>query len=63
MTIVGDLRITLRKSINGRLEKQKATALSLGLKRVGDATVQPNNPATQGKIAKIRFLIDVAEVK
>ena len=56
------LKITLTKSLAGRLEKQIATALSLGLKRIGDVTLQPDNPQTRGKIQKIRFLLCVEEV-
>ncbi|MDP4153255.1 MAG: 50S ribosomal protein L30 [Bacillota bacterium] len=57
------LQIKLAKSLNGRLEDQKATAFSLGLKKPGDVTVQPDNEATKGKIAKISFLLEVSEVK
>lgn len=55
------LNIKLVKSLNGRLEKQIATAHSLGLKRIGDETVQPDNPQTRGKIAKISHLIEVKQ--
>ena len=56
------LKITLKKSLAGRLEKQIATAKSLGLKRVNDVTLQPDNPQTRGKIQKIAFLICVEEL-
>ena len=55
------VKIKLVRSINGRLQNQIATALSLGLKRIGDETVQPDNAATQGKIKKISHLIDVSK--
>ena len=38
-----------------------ATAHSLGLRKIGNETVQPNNAQTQGKIAKISHLVEVAE--
>ena len=47
------LKIKLVKSLNGRLKNQIATAESLGLKKVGAVTVQPDNAQTQGK-AKYR---------
>ena len=53
------LKITLTKSLIGRLEKQIKTANSLGLKKIGDTTVQPDNQATQGKITLISHLIRV----
>ena len=52
-------KITLVKSLNGRNKKHIATAESLGLKKIGDTTVQPDNKATQGKIKKISHLIKV----
>ena len=53
--------ITLKKSLVGRLENQKACAAALGLKKVGDVTVQPDNAATKGKIAKISHLVEVTK--
>ena len=57
------LNIKLVKSLNGRLEKQVATANSLGLRKIGDVTVQPDNDSTRGKIAKIGYLLQVTEEK
>ena len=58
---MANLRIELVKSLNGRLEKQVATAPSLGLRTIGDVTVQPDNEATRGKIAHIGYLLQVTE--
>ena len=58
---MANLTITLVKSLNGRLEKQTATANSLGLRKVGDVTVQPDNDSTRGKIAKIGYMLQVTE--
>lgn len=55
--------VKLVKSLNGRLDDQIATAHALGLHKIGDSTVQPVNAATQGKIAKIHFLLEVTENK
>ena len=60
---MANLNIKLVKSLNGRLEKQVATANSLGLRKIGDVTVQPDNDQTRGKIAKIGYLLRVTEVK
>ena len=56
-----ELKIKLVKSLNGRLDKHIATANSLGLKKINDETVQPDNPQTRGKIAKIGYLVQVTE--
>ena len=53
--------IKLVKSIIGRKKDQIATAESLGLRKIGDVTVQPDNAQTQGKINKIIHLIEVTE--
>ena len=53
--------IKLVKSLIGRKKDQIATAQSLGLKKVGDKTTQPDNAQTQGKINKISHLIEVTE--
>ena len=60
---MANLNIKLVKSLNGRLEKQVATPNSLGLRKIGDVTVQPDNDSTRGKIAKIGYLLQVTEVK
>ena len=54
-------KITLAKSLIGSKKDQIATAHSLGLKKPGDVTVQPDNAQTQGKINKIIHLVEVTE--
>ena len=58
---MANLKITLIKSLSGRLKKHIATANSLGLKRIGDLTVQPDNEQTRGKVAQINYLLKVEE--
>ena len=60
---MANLKITLVKSLNGRLEKQIKTAESLGLRKIGQTTIQPDNTQTRGKIAKIGFMLQVTEVE
>ena len=52
---------TLTKSLIGCKKNQIATANSLGLRKIGDVTVQENNVATKGKINTICHLITVKE--
>ena len=54
---MANLRIELVKSLNGRLKKHIATAESLGLRKISDYTIQPDNTQTRGKIAKIGYLL------
>ena len=58
---MASVNIQLVKSLNGRLKDQIATAHSLGLRKIGDVTVQPDNACTKGKINKIVHLIKVTE--
>ena len=58
---MANMRIKLVKSLNGSLEKHIATAHSLGLRKIGQETVQPDNTQTRGKIAKIGYLLQVTE--
>ena len=60
---MANLKIKLVKSLNGRLEKHIATAESLGLRKLGKVTIQPDNTQTRGKIAKIGYLLEVTEVE
>ena len=60
---MANLKIELVKSLNGRLEKHIATAESLGLRKIGNETIQPDNTQTRGKIAKIAFMLQVTEVE
>ncbi|MCR5041005.1 MAG: 50S ribosomal protein L30 [Clostridia bacterium] len=55
-------QIKLVKSLIGSKKDQKATAYSLGLRKPGDVTVQPDNAQTAGKIKKIGFLLEVTDV-
>ena len=54
-------KVELVKSLIGRKQDQIATAQSLGLRKIGDVTTQPDNAATQGKINKISHLVKVQE--
>lgn len=58
---MANLKIKLVKSLNGRHDKHIATAHSLGLRKPGNETVQPDNPQTSGKIAQIGYLLQVTE--
>ena len=53
--------ITLKQSLIGALQAQKDCAAALGLKKVGDVKVHPENAATMGKVAKIAHLVAVTK--
>ncbi len=55
------LKIKLTRGFAHKLDNQIAVAESLGLRRIGDETIQPDNAATRGKIAKISHMVEVTE--
>lgn len=58
---MAQLKVTLVKSLIGSKKDQIATARSLGLTKIGDSSVQPENEQTKGKVAKISHLIEVSK--
>ena len=58
---MADVKIKLTRSLIGCKKDQIATAHSLGLRKIGNVTIQPDNAQTQGKIKKIVHLITIVE--
>ena len=58
---MANLKVKLVRGLAGKRKDHVAISASLGLKRTGDVSVQPDNEATRGKIAKISHLIEVTE--
>ena len=59
---MANLKITLVKSLNGRLEKHIATAQSLGLRKIGDSIVHADDAVLAGKIKVLAHLVAVETV-
>ena len=55
------LTVKLVKSTIGSKKDQIATAHALGLHKIGDVSVQPDNAQTKGKINKISHLVEIIE--
>ena len=58
---MANLKVNLVKGLAGKKKDQIAIAASLGLRKTGDVSVQPDNAATKGKIFKISHLVEVTE--
>jgi large subunit ribosomal protein L30 len=56
------LKITLTKSTISSLKKHKATVEALGLKKVNQSVVKPDNEATRGMIFRVQHLVSVEEI-
>lgn len=55
-------KVTLVKSTIGCLPKQKATARSLGLVKIGDSIIHEDSAVLEGKIKVISHLVKVENV-
>ena len=58
---MANVKVKLVKSLIGSKQDQIATAHALGLFKIGDTAVQPDNAATQGQIRKIAHLVQASE--
>ena len=56
------LRITYKKSIIGYAKDQKDTVKSLGLRKLGQSVIKPDNAAIRGMVFKVQPLVEVEEV-
>jgi large subunit ribosomal protein L30 len=57
------LKVTLKRSMIGSNEKQKATVRGLGLRRIGHSNNLINTPAVRGMVKKVLHLISVEEIE
>lgn len=56
------LKITLVRSPIGYSKRQKRTVEALGLRRLHQSVMQPDNPAIRGMVRKISHLVTMEEV-
>ncbi|MCF7926391.1 MAG: 50S ribosomal protein L30 [Candidatus Izimaplasma sp.] len=55
------LNITLKKSLNGRNQKQRNTAKALGLTKLRKTVTKNDTPTIRGMIRRISHLVEVSE--
>jgi large subunit ribosomal protein L30 len=58
----GLIRITYRKSSIGYARRQKETVRALGLRRLGDQVIQPDDPAIRGMVRRVAHLVTAEPV-
>lgn len=56
------LQITLKRSVIGRPQDQRATVQTLGLRKIHQTVVHEDNAAIRGMINKVSHLVLVEEV-
>ncbi len=59
---MGKLRVTYVKSAIGYARDQKETLAALGLRRLNQSVLKPDNPSVRGMLFKIQHLVKVEEV-
>lgn len=61
MADAGKVKVTLVKSLNGRIAKHKACVVGLGLRRMHHTVTVVDTPANRGMINKVSYLLKVEE--
>lgn len=56
------IKVTLIKSPNGTLKKQKANLEAMGLHKIGNSKQFVDDACVRGKIAKVSHLVKVEEI-
>jgi large subunit ribosomal protein L30 len=56
------VKVTLVKSVNGRLARHRACVRGLGLRRMHHSAVVEDTPCTRGMINKVAYLLKVEEL-
>lgn len=56
------VRVTLVRSVNGRLANHRACVRGLGLRRMHHSVVVEDTPCTRGMIDKVAYLLKVEEI-
>jgi len=59
---MAQLKVTYTKSTIGYAHDQKRTVTSLGLRKLNQSVLLPDNPAVRGMVFKVRHLVTVEEV-
>lgn len=58
-TVATPIKVTLVKSVIGRIESHKATVKGLGLRRMNHTVVLQDTPAIRGMINTVGYLLKV----
>jgi len=56
------IKLTLVRSLNGRIPKHRATIRALGLKKMHQAVVKDDNAMIRGMVNAVSFMLKVEEV-
>ena len=57
----GQLRVTLVKSMHGRLKKHQACLKGLGIRRIHNPVVVADTPENRGMINRVSYMVKIEE--
>jgi len=55
------MKVTLVRSVHGRLESHRACVKGLGLRRIRHSVLVEDTPATRGMVNKVSYMVQVEE--
>lgn len=61
--VMKKLKIKLARSPIGRTDRQQATVMGLGLRKLHQERTLENTPAVRGMVRKVLHLVEVTEVE
>ncbi|MGC9373343.1 MAG: 50S ribosomal protein L30 [Thermovirgaceae bacterium] len=57
------VRVTLRRSVAGRTERQKGTVRALGLRRIRQSVVHEQTPQIMGMVGAVSHLVEWEQIE
>ena len=60
--MVRQLKLTLVRSLNGRLAAHKACVRGLGIKKMHNSVVVVDSPENRGMVNQVRYMLKVEDV-
>ena len=55
------MKVTLLRSVHGRLKNHKACVAGLGLRRIHQSVIVEDTPSTRGMANKVSYMVKVVE--
>ena len=57
------IKVTLRRSTISRKPEHRRTLAAMGLRRIGQSAILPDNDSTRGMIRSVQFMVDSEPVE
>ncbi len=59
--MAGQIKVTLVRSVNGRLRDHQACVRGLGIRRMHHSVTVKDTPENRGMINKVRYMLEVED--